>query len=184
MLSWTPLSPLLLLWPCCLSWREPQGMRGTTRTNSQTLEKGGDPMKDHIRDYATAAFRFWARWQGRENYVNYLLDDLQKQKGTGPCSPTEAALIHKERLIRERHAEIADLDAAEKIIDLCQRHYPDIYRAVEMVYLQSPQRELEWGGIKERVHHAELTIPASESTVYRYLRKARLLFAEERGLRI
>jgi len=141
-------------------------------------------MKDHVRDYATAAFRFWAKWQGRENYVDYLLQDLQTQKSSGTGSPTEAALVHKERIIRERHAEIADLDAVEMVIDLCQRHYPYIYRAVEIVYLRAPDKPLEWGDIKSRVHDAELTIPASQRQIYYWLKKARLLFAEERGLRI
>lgn len=141
-------------------------------------------MKDHLRDYSTAAFRFWARWGSRDNYVKYLLDDLQRQKGSGPCSPTEAALIHKEQLLQDRYAEIADLEAVERVIEICQMHYPDVYRTVEMIYLKNPDKPLEWGDIKDRVHQAELSIPASERQVYRWLRRARTLFAEERGLRI
>ena len=79
--------------------------------------------------------------------------------------------------------EIADLDAVEMVIEICQRHYPDVYKAVKIVYLNDPGKELEWGDIQRRVHDAELTIPASERQVYYWLRKARLLFAEERGLR-
>lgn len=138
-------------------------------------------MKDHIRDYATEAFRFYAKWGSKDNYVKYLLDDLRRQKGTGICSPTEAVLIHKEQVMREYTAEIADLEAAETVLKICGR---DIRRAVEIVYLDKPFRDLEWGDIKERVHYAELTVPASERQIYYWLKKARYLFAEERGLRL
>lgn len=138
-------------------------------------------IKDHIRDYATEAFRFYARWGGRDNYVKNLLADLQKQKGFGVCSPTETELIHKEQIMKEHIAEIADLDSVEKVLRICER---DVRRAVELVYLDKPFRDLEWGELKERVHYAEIHIPASERQIYRWLRKARMLFAEERGLRI
>ena len=141
-------------------------------------------MKGHIRDYATAAFRFWARWGGKENYINNLLADLQGQKGSGVCNPTEAELIKKEELLKEKYAEIDDLTAVEMVLKVCELHYPEVYKAVEMVYLDKPFQDLEWGDIKRRVHYAETQIPASERQVYRWLWKARALFAEERGLRL
>lgn len=139
--------------------------------------------KDNIRDYATDAFRFFARWGGKQNYVDHLLQDLQRQKGTGPCSPTEAQLLHKERILKEKYAEIADLEAVEMVLQVCRRYYPEVHKAVELVYFQQPDKELEWGDIKQRVSQAEAKIPASERQVYYWLRKARMLFAEERGLR-
>ena len=141
-------------------------------------------MKDHIRDYATAAFRFWAKWQGKDNYIRYLVDDLQRQKGSGLISPTEAAVIHKEQVIEAYKAEIADLEAVEEVIKICERHYADVLRAVRMVYFISPDRPLRWGDIVDRVHDAEISIPASDRQIYRWLKQARTLFAEERGLRL
>ena len=137
-------------------------------------------MKDHIRDYSTEAFRFYARWGNREIYINNLLLDLQKNKAVGIGSPTEAALMHKEMIMREYAAEIADLDAAEKVLRICG---PDINKALNYVYFDEPDKELQWGDIKRRVHQAEIYIPASESSIYRWLKKARKMFAEERGLR-
>ena len=137
--------------------------------------------KDHIRDYATEAFRFFARWGGKETYIKSLVADLQRQKGSGVCSPTEAALILKEQALKEKAAEIADLEAVEMVLRICER---DVRRAVEYVYLDKPYKDLEWGDIKNRVHYAEIHIPASERQIYYWLKKARYLFAEERGLRI
>ncbi len=137
--------------------------------------------KDHIRDYATEAFRFYARWGGRDSYVKSLLSDLQQHKGSGICSPTESALIHKEQVMREHMAEIADLEAVENVLRICGH---DVRQAVEMVYLAKPYEELEWGEIKQRVHYAEIHIPASQATIYRWLARARRMFAEERGLRL
>ena len=139
--------------------------------------------RDHTRDYATAAFRFHARWGGKANYIDNLLADLQRKRGVGACSPTEAELVKKEQLLAERFAEIADLEAVEKVLFVCERFYPDVYKAVDAVYLWKPHEDLEWGDLVKRVHFASLEIPASERQVYRLLRKARVLFAEERGLR-
>lgn len=138
-------------------------------------------MKDHIRDYATEAFRFYARWGNRETYIKHLLSDLQKQKGCGIGSPTESALIHKEMIMREHMAEIADLDAVETVLKICDGY---VRRTVEMVYFFKPYEELERGDIKKQVHYAEIYIPASERQVYYWLKKARGIFAEERGLRV
>jgi hypothetical protein len=61
---------------------------------------------------------------------------------------------------------------------------PEWRRAVEIVYFADPQRPLEKGDIEARVHKAEIEIPASRQSVYTWLRRARKLFAIERGLRI
>ena len=136
--------------------------------------------KDHLRDYCTEAFRFYARWGSRDAYIKALISDLQRQRGGGVNSPTEAALIHKEQVMRERAAEIADIDAVQMVMNVCER---EVRMAVEMGYLDKPYEQLEWGDIKMRVHKASRMISASERNVYRYLRRARMVFAEERGLR-
>ena len=147
---------------------------------AEKAEKIPRKAKDHLRDYCTEAFRFYARWGGRDAYIKSLVADLQREKGGGISSPTEAALVHKEQVMREYAAEIADLDAVQMVMNVCER---DVRRAVEIVYLDKPYAQLEWGDIKQRVHKAELTIPASERNIYYWLKKARMIFAEERGLR-
>src|SRR5690606_1489765 len=72
--------------------------------------------KDHIRDYATEAFRFYAKAGGYEQYVRNLVEDMQKNKGSGVCNPTESALITKERIIEKHAAELADIEAVEKVL--------------------------------------------------------------------
>lgn len=141
--------------------------------------------KDHIRDYATEAFRFYAASGGREKYIKNLVEDLQRQKGTGVCSPTEAALISKEEAIASKAAELADIEAVDKVLhalDVCG--HKAILQAIDYVYFKDCWREIERGDIQDRVHYAEIHIPASERMIYYWLRKARRMVAMERGLRL
>ena len=146
--------------------------------------------KDHIRDYATAAFRYYA-YLGKphkedleQKYYDEAKEEFKKEnfevKGTGIFKPTEAQVIYAESRVRERQAELWDILAVEKT--LAQLHKDELL-AVEMVYFECPQRAIKRGEISERVVKASLYIPTCERTVYYYLRKARLIFAYERGLR-
>lgn len=141
--------------------------------------------KDHIRDYATEAFRFYAKSGGEDTYIKKLVADIEKQKGAGICSPTESALISKEKVIEEHAAELADIIAVDKVLyalDVCEHR--SIIQAVEMVYFKDCWRDLEKGDISDRVHQAEIQIPASDRQVYRWLAQARKMVARERGLRV
>jgi hypothetical protein len=134
------------------------------------------------REYATQAFRFLAREGSADKYINKLVDDYKRQaKADGVSNPTEAALMHKERILSEHAAELADLDAAEKALIICGR---DPRKAVEMVYQKDCWQELEWGDIETRVHYAEIHIPASRAQIYSWLAKVCHEFARDRGLRI
>ena len=137
--------------------------------------------KDNVRDYATSAYRFYAINGTSEEYIRKLSLDLEKQKGEGICNPTEAALIHKERIMQEYVSEILDLEAAEKAMDRLSK---DERRAVQMVYMKDCNSDLEWGDMSIRVHYAEIHLPASQASIYRWLSRARSVFAIERGLRI
>jgi hypothetical protein len=46
-----------------------------------------------------------------------------------------------------------------------------------MVYMAEPQKDLKRNEITDRVHAAEIEIPASEGSIYRWLRIIRELFA-------
>lgn len=142
--------------------------------------------KDHIRDYATEAFRFYAKTGGSEKYIEHIIQDLQKQQGNGVCSPTESALISKEKAIEARSAEFADLRAVDKVLSILDmsKQGKFIREAMEYVYFKDCDKEVEKGDISSRIHNAEINIPASERQIYYWLKKARMLFAEERGLRI
>ena len=148
--------------------------------------KGVGIVRDHLRDYATEAFRFWAKVGGTKQYIEDLVEDVQKQKASGMASPTEGALVSKERILAERAAELADLDAVDKTLHIISTlgAGKEMLQAVEMVYFEKCWAEMQRGDIQDRVHKAELTIPASERQIYRWLKQARIIFAKERGLRL
>ncbi len=141
--------------------------------------------KDSIRDYSTSAFRFYAKTGGSKRYIDGLISEAQKRsKKLGSPDPTETDAVRRDEIIRKHAAEFADLEAAERAIAILEKESWHIIRAIEMVYFTDCWKELEKGDISQRVHYAEIHIPAGQSTIYRWLAKARKLFSEERGLRL
>jgi len=153
-------------------------------------------LKDYLKDYATTAFRFYARnGKSAEDYKKKIHDDAistikrreVKTKGSGG-SPTEAMMIEVENMISFKMAEIKDMEAVESTIKQLESMRFNqglaIIQAIEIVYFKDPYRELVKGQLTSRVLTAVDSIPASESFIYRGLRKARDIFAIERGLRI
>ncbi len=147
--------------------------------------------KDNIRDYATEAFRFYAAC-GKltsaelEQMVRDRIYQQSKREflrsGSGmPISPTEYAAMKAEDAVRDLQAELMDIIAVEKTL---KRLNAQQRKAVEIVYFTDAEKDLEKNDISDRVHRAELHIPASERSIYGWLFKARKIFAEERGLRI
>jgi hypothetical protein len=147
-------------------------------------------MKNHIRDYATEAFRFYARnGKSAEKYKQKIYDEalqeLSKEKGSGISKPTEAAIMRAETAVNEKVAEIKDMEAVElTMAELNASKYRDYVQAIEFVYFKDADKKLQKGDIYNRVHQAEINIPASERTIYNWLSKARKIFAINRGLRI
>ncbi|MEA4816889.1 MAG: hypothetical protein VB120_08605 [Lachnospiraceae bacterium] len=147
--------------------------------------------KNHIRDYATEAFRFYARTGSAAKYKQELWDEVIKATnrsnyGGGIGNPTEAAVSRMEKRLEDARAEIADLEAVERTISTLEkmRNGSEMLLALHLVYMANPHKEIEKGEISERMHQAEVKIPASERQIYRWLSKARYIFATERGLRI
>jgi hypothetical protein len=152
--------------------------------------------KNHFRDYATAAFRFYALTDmSSEAYKHKIWNDaiekhrrLEERLGDGyePAKPSEAAIMRAEQALEERIAEIADLEAVEKTIAQIERMKDGkiILTALKMVYMTEPEKDLQRGDISGRVHAAMFEVHASEDTIYRWLRLVRKLFAAARGLRV
>ncbi|MFT8889465.1 MAG: hypothetical protein ABF904_11690 [Ethanoligenens sp.] len=150
-------------------------------------------MKDHIRDYATAAFRYYAELGCptyellKKQIYDKALIQSKKELGhtNGISKPTEYAIMNAERAVENHEAELRDILAVQEVIERLnfKKNY-DIVRAVRMVYFADADKPLEKGSISARVHQAELEIPASERQIYYWLNQARKIFAEERGLRI
>jgi len=145
--------------------------------------------KDYIRDYATEAFRYYA-FMGKphkedleKRYYQEALDEYQRRQqsgGTGISKPTEQAIMYAEGVLRHKQAELWDILAVEKTI--AQLHTLE-RQAVEIVYFLYAKEDMKKGEDQDRVNKASIDIPAGTATVYRYLKKARDIFAYERGLR-
>jgi hypothetical protein len=158
-------------------------------------------LKDYLKDYATAAFRFYAKnGKSAEEYKKRIHDEALetikrrevKTKGSGG-SPTEAMLIEAERMISDKMAEIKDMEAVEATLRQLEVRGSNIYqyvigkdiiKAIEYVYFKDADKEIIKGDIYNRVHAAEIDIHASERSIYYWLRQAREIFAIERGLRV
>lgn len=151
-------------------------------------------MKDYLRDYATAAFRFYAKnGKSAEKFKQRIyieaLDKIRKKEirvRDGISKPTENALIKAEMAVNERISEILDMEAVDKTLAELEgrgrkRH---IINALEIVYFKECQNELEVGDIKNRVIKASNEMFVSERNMYRWLKQARDLFSYHRGLRI
>lgn len=150
-------------------------------------------MKDYLRDYATAAFRFYAKnGMSAEKFKQKIyfetLDEIKRKETyvkNGISKPTEEALIKAEKAVNERMSEILDMEAVDKVLaELEARHKIEVLKAIEVVYFKDSDKELELGDIKSRVVMASMSIPASERSVYSWLKQARELFSYQRGLRI
>ena len=139
-------------------------------------------MKNHIRDYATSAFKFYAKEGGAEKYKKKIYDEsLLTQnggKGSGISNPTEAMITRAEKAVEEKIAIWKDLEAVEDTLTELRLDLNfEAIKAIEQVYFAD-------GDIQGKVHKASLEIPASEGMIYYWLRKAREIFAENRGLRV
>ncbi|WMI81584.1 hypothetical protein [Anaerotignum sp. MB30-C6] len=147
--------------------------------------------KDNIRDYATEAFRYYAACGRRtsdelKQEVKDMIYEQSKREiirsGSGSYSDDTAYKVMKaddEEI--DMTAEFLDIIAVEKTLMQLHKHQR---LAVEIVYFTDAKRELGKGDISKRVHKAEVEIPASTMTIYRWLRNARHVFSRERGLRI
>ena len=149
-------------------------------------------IKDHLRDYATEAFRFYAS-RGRPSYeeeMQRLKDIIFEQRKQelirgGVSNPTAAALEHAEREMDRRSGELLDILAVDETMGLLEfGGRRSILDCVEGVYMLDPDQPLERGDIEQRVAKVEMEKHMSRRTVYRNLRNARELFAATRGLRL
>jgi predicted RNA-binding protein with EMAP domain len=150
-------------------------------------------MKDYLRDYATAAFRFYAKNgrsadKYREQIYNQALEEINRRETLvkdGISKPTEAAIMAAEKAVNEKIAEIKDMEAVEKVIAEFKSSWKShIVHAIELVYFKDAENDMSIGDIQDRVIAAAVEISASERSVYYWLREARELFALNRGLRI
>lgn len=121
--------------------------------------------KDNYRDYAVEAFRYYSQ-----------------------CGKPSRIAIHHAIPVDSRHnaAAVSDLEAVANTIDAIRRTEIDAsvwIRCLDIVYFTEPKRRPARNEISQRVAFACAELNVSESSVYRILKKARQIFAYERGLR-
>lgn len=138
--------------------------------------------KDNIRDYATSAFRSYARYgcPTTEEYIN----DIRQNAASGIVNPQEA-LKTAEAAEKEYYSSILDVAAVNATIELLKDNGKyEIVDAVRAVYFVNSDKKLYRKSITERAQAFADSCPADISTVFRYLAYARRLFAKYRGLTV
>ena len=118
--------------------------------------------KSNIRDYGVSAFRYYAM--------------IEKNKSS-------AVFPENSRL---KSGCILDILAVQNTIEMLKKtdEGQEILTALKTVYFTMPERSFKKGEISDRVNKAAEEIHAAEATIYRFLNRALIIFAENRGLRI
>ncbi len=150
---------------------------------------------DFTRDYATAAFRFYARC-GKPSYEELKQavyesayekskNDLLGIKG-GISKPTEQAVINAENALINMEAKLLDILAVERTLEIAEKskRAAELKKVIDCVYFSDAKYKLSRGDIINRVTYVSLLIPCSDRQVYRLLKEARDIFCAERGLRM
>ena len=146
-------------------------------------------IKTHYRDYATEAWRLYARLGSAEAYKRRIYAEAQQRHAEGGSggvgSPTEAAVLRGEAAIADKEGVWRDLEAVERAVERIAslRNGDCILRAVREVYQAHAETPLVRGEIANRVIRLSIAMPASPRSIYGWLSIARDVFAEERGLR-
>jgi hypothetical protein len=140
--------------------------------------------KDYIRDYATEAFRLYAR-MGQPTYdaarERIRQDAIRRSGFTDPQKIFECG----EMAIAKHAAQLADILAVNETLRLLEaRGKRYISRCIREVYFINPSAPLRSGDLSARVIRLSISVPAADRTIYRWLKQGRLLFAGLRGLRI
>ena len=148
--------------------------------------------KNHLRDYATNAFRLYAA-EGRpthdelrERIFQRILTEITPPEvsGGGISNPTEQQIMTAQKRLDDYEAYLQDIAAVERTVGMLQNK-PEgkiILDCLAAVYFKDPQEPLRRGDIHDRVLQAARSLYISVETVYRMLRKAVQIFSLERGL--
>ena len=140
--------------------------------------------KDHIRDYATAAFVYWAK-HGCPTYeeaVARIRDRaLRRAQGVDPAK----ALIYADAEVDKAAAGLCDILACAEVFKAFEDSGKGLVcEAVRAVYMAEPWKPANKHDISSRVLKFAMKVPLSERQVWYYLDDARTAFAIARGMRV
>lgn len=147
-------------------------------------------LKDSVRDYATAAFRYYSDYKRQVS----IYGTGYGVKGSEPFRTAKSGKRRRgspvEQEIFRVHCENGsrggedDIQAVEETLEkLRKTGREDIAKCVEAVYFSKSDRPLRKGEMSLLVRRASNDLYISEREVYRNLKLARILFCVIRGLR-
>ena len=140
--------------------------------------------KKNTMDYATAAFRFWAR-RGCPSYEEARERIYSKAMRRAEGADPEKAVLFADREVDRAGAELCDILACDIVFREFERTGNElICQAVREVYMASPARRIRRGELSARVRAFACGRYLSERQVYYYLSRARREFLINRGLRL
>lgn len=121
----------------------------------------------------------------RDNYRDYVVDAYRYY---ALCGRPDSIQLRQLRNVLPQNCRggLADLEAVQRVLQRLELE-PDAElwkRCLDIVYFSNPRRSTTRGAMSDRVHFASMELCISESTVYRMMRRLRMLLAMERGLRI
>lgn len=117
-------------------------------------------------------------------YTHYVIEAMRLFAAQG--KPSAAELRNRRSGATPAQLPgILDMTAVRAAYDRIS-HEPNgefLARCVDLIYFSHPQNLLTRNSITQRIQGAVFDLGASESTIYRALKRMRYLVAEERGLR-
>lgn len=140
--------------------------------------------KEFFKDYATHAFVRFA-YLGRPTAEEYAERIRREALRDLAYANPEAALRVAEKAVEGAKGRIYDIAAVNAVLAALEREGKQhVIDAVAAVYFVNPQGKPRRGAMQSRVRRFAIDYPASERTVCRWLKCARLLFALHRNLDI
>lgn len=139
--------------------------------------------KDHVRDYATAAYRYWAS-VGCPTYDEAIERIKKRAQKIAKDQSLEIVAAFVDACMEKREGVLLDIKACDEAFSYFRSHGKEcICSAVQNVYMAFPKKRLARGELSGRVVRFGMDNYYSESQVYRFLEEACSKFAENRGLR-
>lgn len=149
--------------------------------------------KDHLRDYATHAFREYAAAgcptydQLRDKLISEAMASSGERlnvKSGMIYKPTEAQIEAAEKQLENAEGYLHDLKSVAETINEIKDYWNGeiILRCLKAVYFALPKRKLQKGEISERVRYVANEEHICERTVFYYLDIAREVFSRKRKL--
>jgi len=138
--------------------------------------------KEFFGDYASHAFVRFA-YLGRPTAEEYA-ERIRKEalRDMAYADPQDALQV-AEKAVERVKGRLDDIAAVNAVLTALEREGKQhVIDAVAAVYFVNPQGKPRHGALQSRLRRFAIDYPASDRTVYKWLKCARLLFALHRNL--